>query len=131
MLGRPSRSFPARALLLAGILAASGCTSGTQVCPAILSTALSVRVTDARTGAFIASGATLKFRFGAYQGAGDLFVTTEAPDASPLIVMGSAGTYDILVEKPDYAPLSQRVVVPSDGCGPVAVNLTAKLAPLQ
>jgi hypothetical protein len=122
---------PARAVLLAGMLALSGCTMGTEVCPAVLASSLSVRVTDAKTGAYIASGATLKWRSGASQGTGDLVVISEAADASAFIVFGPAGTYELLVEKDGYAPLQKSgIVVPSDGCGPEGVSLTVSLVPL-
>ena len=131
MLRRPFlKSLPARAVLLGGTLVLGGCKVGTEVCPAVEASSLSVRVTDAKTGAYVASGATLKWRSGAFQGTGNLVVTSGPADASPLIVFGPAGAYDILVEKDGYAPLQKGVVVPSDGCGPEGVSLTVSLVPL-
>jgi len=127
------RCLPARVALLAAMLVCGACTSATETepCPAIYSLALVVKVTDARTGAYIASGATLKWRYGTLQGTGNLYVTSEVPDASPFVAGSWPGTYDILVEKEGYAPYSQSVVVPGNRCGAMGVNLTVKLVPLQ
>lgn len=126
-------SLTALAALVAALMVCGACTSATDTgpCPAIYSSALVVKVADARTGAYIASDASLKWRYGALQGAGVLYVTSEAADASPFVVSGSPGTYDILVEKQGYGPYSQSVVVPGNRCGPLAAILTVRLAPLQ
>src|SRR5689334_265284 len=83
------RSFPKflspRAVLLAGILGLSACKLGTEVCPALRASSLAVRVTDAKTGAYVASGATLRWRSGAFQGTGNLVLTSEPADASAFI----------------------------------------------
>jgi hypothetical protein len=119
---------------LVALIICGGCSSATETEPCLAinsSLALVVKVTDARSDAYIASGATLKWRQGTRQGTGTLYVTSQTPDASPFLVGGAPGTYDILVEKQGYAPYSQSVVVPGNRCGPLAVELTAKLVPLQ
>jgi hypothetical protein len=122
----------ARFLLFAGMIAVSGCSGGTIACPAILTSALLVRVKDARTGAFIATGTTLTARFGTVQFTDDIIYPSGAgADSLPIAVLGSSGTYGILIQRRGYFDYSQNgIAVPDDhGCGAKAVRMTVNLLP--
>ena len=105
-----------------------------MVCPAILGPALLVKVKDAQTGAFIATGTTLSARYGAIPITGDvIYPWGDGADSLPINVLGSAGTYGILVQRQGYVDYSQNgIVVPDDhGCSAQPVRMTVKLLPVQ
>lgn len=116
------------AVLLAVTLAA--CNSRALLnCVAEPAAALDVTIVDARTGAYLAAGATVLARDGSfsewlgpgnYAPGGDL--------ASRRGAFGRPGTYDVTVSHPGYEDWSTRARVGSDRCGAVTVPIRAVLA---
>jgi hypothetical protein len=97
-------------------------------CPAYATTALSVSVEDAGTGARIAKGAALSVSYGGREPGTHSF---EADDEI-YAVFGEAGRYDVRVTKPGYRPWEQhRILRPDlDGCGHTSpVDVIARLEP--
>lgn len=85
----------------AGVAVASvGGRAAERACPDYATTALSVRVEDARTGARIAKGAVLGVSYGGREPGTHAF---EADDEI-YAVFGEAGRYDVRVTKPGYRP---------------------------
>ena len=127
-----SRQPAAVAALL--IVAGSACNrdaagrAATRVCPTYATTALSIRVEDARTAARAAKGAVLSLRYNGRE------PETHAFDADDEIyaVFGEAGRYDVLVTKPGYRPWEQnRIMRPDlDGCGHTSpADVVARMEP--
>jgi hypothetical protein len=99
-----------------------------RVCPDYVTTALSVRVADARTGAGLAKGAVMSLRYAGREPETHAF---EADDEI-YAVFGEAGRYDIRVTKPGYRAWEQhRILRPDlDGCGHTSpVDVVARLTP--
>ena len=118
-------------LLLAVLTVASGCTSSIT-CPAVAITAIEVRVKNAQTNEFIASGATLTGRFNGVEGLIAEHPSGPGADTLPIIVAGSAGTYDVRVRRAGFADFVQNgIVVPGiNRCDqPQKVAITANLVP--
>jgi hypothetical protein len=91
-------------------------------------------VKDARTGAYIASGTTVSVTFRGVPVPADVMYPTGAgADSLPIAVMGSAGTYGILVQRQGYADFTQNgIVVPDEnGCGTQPVRMTVSLVPIE
>ena len=115
-------------------MAAAACdrnTSGRAAgrdCPAYATTALSVRVEDARTGTRAAKGAVLSFRYAGREPETHAF---EADDEI-YAVFGEAGRYDVRVTKSGYRPWEQNHIVRPDldGCGHTSpADVVARMEP--
>jgi hypothetical protein len=106
---------------------------GTVACPASLGSALLIRVKDAQTDAYIASGATLRASYAGAPSSGNVMPPFgPGADSLPFAVLGSAGTYGIAVSRPGYSDFVQNgIVVAADGACQSArtVRLTVKLVP--
>ena len=99
-----------------------------RACPGYATTALSVRVEDARTAARAAKGAVLSLRYNGREPETHAF---EADDEI-YAVFGEAGRYDVLVTKPGYRPWEQnRIMRPDlDGCGHTSpADVVARMEP--
>lgn len=121
-------------LFLGNLVAMAGC-SIPITCPAISLAALEVRVKNARTGQFIASGATISLRFNGVDidGNSTQYPVGPGADSLPIHISGSSGTYDIRVRRAGFADFVQKgiVVTGSGHCNqPQIVALTATLVPL-
>ena len=99
-----------------------------RVCPDYATTALSVRVEDARTAAPAARGAVLSLRYSGREPETHAFET----DDETYAVFGEAGRYDVLVTKPGYRAWEQnRIMRPDlDGCGHTSpADVVARMEP--
>jgi len=115
------------------LVALSGCMRGPRVCALSINPAIVVEVRDARTGAFIASGATGVVRSGAYvdslkpYGFGS---SDPASQQSLQAALGRAGTYSIEVVHDGYARWTiSGVTAQKELCGLRTVRLRASLIP--
>jgi hypothetical protein len=98
------------------------------VCPDYATTALSVRVADARTGAGVAKGAVLSLRYGG----GEPETHAFGADDEIYAVFGEAGRYDARVTKPGYRPWEQKHIMRPDldGCGHTSpADVVARMEP--
>jgi len=99
-------------------------------CELMVHRAIEVEVRDARTGAWVAAGATGQVQDGSYTEAlvpvgwrSDTVTTLGA-------AVGRPGTYTVRVEHPAYLPWEQRDVRSrSDECGLLTRRLSARLTP--
>lgn len=95
-------------------------------CTEIFAYGLSVEVVDSITGAPRATGATLTLTEGSY-----VESTTESFDGRTMLGAGErAGTYGVVVERPDYMTWTAApVVIGADECHVIPVSLRAQLQP--
>ena len=131
---RPRRVWHLTAAAAPLLVAAAACDrnasgrAAERVCPAYATSALSVRVEDARTGARAAKGAVLSLRYAGREPETHAF---EADDEI-YAVFGEAGRYDVRVTKPGYRPWEQnRIMRPDlDGCGHTSpADVVARIEP--
>lgn len=119
------------AVILCLLSTACAVSGNPVVCTAQFVYGLNIQVQDSVTGAWIASGATLIARDGAFvdsvgaQGSGPEW------DQLPLATAGErAGTYDVTVRREGYHPWDRNgIEVEGDTCHVRPVNLVARLQP--
>ena len=131
MPGLAAVTRPVSCLLLVTALAGCETVSGPpEVCLAIAEPAISVTTRSAETGGPIGDVLVVA-RDGTYADSARTTVVDGA--ARPVGVANErAGTYDVTAEKEGFATWSRTGVTVEQGdCGPVTVELTARLHPLS
>lgn len=113
------------------LLLATACTEPVGVCLNIALPSVSVRVRDAATGAFIASGSTLVVTDGAFTDSTAFPADTPHLNALSLATPESQerpGNYLVTVRRPGYQTWERaNVLVTQGACHVRTVNLTANL----
>jgi hypothetical protein len=119
--------------LTAIVMIGASCANPVEdvVCTADFRYGLLVYVQDSVTGAALASGATLVAREADFEDSFTHPAGRPDLDAYPLVSAGErAGTYQVTVTKPGYAPwMRSNVTVTSNACHVNRTELTARLQP--
>jgi len=107
--------------LLLGVSATVACSEDAESTPPIVTCgtppfAISVRITDAGTGRYVASGATVIASSGSYSDVRRLPSTY--PDSSPVLLGENAGTYTLIVSKPGYMDWTRGGLVVKPSAAP-------------
>ena len=118
--------FPPTALALLLVLGACNDSATAVICSDDPVAAVVLEVRDAATGASVAAGAQGTWAAGDAGGA----LQPLGTDPVRLVAYGPAGAYALRVTHPGYADWQRTGVEVAEGrCGPIAVPMTATLAP--